>query len=135
MHLLLRKRGLPPTEIANDFSTVRKGFPGPEPYHPGQRGWVPWSPVHGAWLLFHHPPSAAADRAIALRPEVPDVQVAQAWIRYIDGDLDDALQRVREGLSNEPAWIKQHVGHGDVAKLSIVKLQGVERQKFTKVAS
>ena len=44
----------------------------------------------------------AADRAIALRPELPDVQVAQAWIRYIDGDLDDAIQRVQQAISRKP---------------------------------
>jgi TolB-like protein/Tfp pilus assembly protein PilF len=44
----------------------------------------------------------AADRAIALQPEIPDVQVAQAWIRYIDGDLDDAIQRVRQAIGRKP---------------------------------
>ena len=42
---------------------------------------------------------AAADKAIALQPELPDVQVAQAWIRYIDGDLADAIQRVRQAIA------------------------------------
>ncbi|HVR29657.1 MAG TPA: protein kinase [Thermoanaerobaculia bacterium] len=45
---------------------------------------------------------AAAERAIALAPELPDVQVAQAWIRYIDGDLDDAIQRVRQAIARKP---------------------------------
>jgi non-specific serine/threonine protein kinase len=44
----------------------------------------------------------AASRAIALRPELPDVQVAQAWIRYIDGDLDDAIERVRQAIGRKP---------------------------------
>jgi len=44
----------------------------------------------------------AAERAIALQPEQPDVQVAQAWIRYIDGDLDDAIQRVRQAIGRKP---------------------------------
>jgi serine/threonine protein kinase/tetratricopeptide (TPR) repeat protein len=44
----------------------------------------------------------AADRAIALRPELPDVQVAQAWIRYIDGDLEDAIMRVRQAIGRKP---------------------------------
>ena len=30
---------------------------------------------------------AAADKAIALQPQLPDVQVAQAWIRYTEGDF------------------------------------------------
>ena len=45
---------------------------------------------------------AAAERAIALQPQLPDVQVAQAWIRYIDGDLSDAIQRVRQAIGRKP---------------------------------
>lgn len=44
----------------------------------------------------------AADRAIALQPELPDVQVAQAWIRYIEGDLEDAIQRVSQAIARKP---------------------------------
>lgn len=44
----------------------------------------------------------AADKAIALQPELPDVQVAQAWIRYIEGDLSDAIQRVRQAIGRKP---------------------------------
>jgi len=44
---------------------------------------------------------AAADKAIALQPQLPDVQVAQAWIRYIDGDFADAIQRVRQAISRK----------------------------------
>jgi non-specific serine/threonine protein kinase len=45
---------------------------------------------------------AAADKAIALQPELPDVQVAQAWIRYIEGDFADAIQRVRQAIARKP---------------------------------
>jgi tetratricopeptide (TPR) repeat protein len=45
---------------------------------------------------------AAADKAIALQPELPDVQVAQAWIRYIEGDFTDAIQRVRQAIGRKP---------------------------------
>jgi len=45
---------------------------------------------------------AAAEKAIALAPQIPDVQVAQAWIRYIDGDLDDSIQRVRQAIERKP---------------------------------
>jgi non-specific serine/threonine protein kinase len=45
---------------------------------------------------------AAADKAIALAPELPDVQVAQAWIRYIGGDFPDAIQRVRQAVARKP---------------------------------
>jgi len=44
----------------------------------------------------------AADRAIALQPELPDVQVAQAWIRYIEGDLEDAIKRVTQAIARKP---------------------------------
>jgi non-specific serine/threonine protein kinase len=44
----------------------------------------------------------AAEKAIALQPELPDVQVAQAWIRYIDGDFADAIQRVRQAIGRKP---------------------------------
>jgi serine/threonine protein kinase/tetratricopeptide (TPR) repeat protein len=44
---------------------------------------------------------AAADKAIALQPELPDVQVAQAWIRYIEGDFADAIQRVRQAIGRK----------------------------------
>jgi non-specific serine/threonine protein kinase len=44
---------------------------------------------------------AAAEKAIALQPQLPDVQVAQAWIRYIDGDLSDAVQRVRQAIGRK----------------------------------
>jgi non-specific serine/threonine protein kinase len=43
----------------------------------------------------------AAEKAIALQPELPDVQVAQAWIRYIDGDFADAIQRVRQAIGRK----------------------------------
>jgi serine/threonine protein kinase/tetratricopeptide (TPR) repeat protein len=45
---------------------------------------------------------AAAEKAIALQPQLPDVQVAQAWIRYIDGDFGDAIQRVRQAIGRKP---------------------------------
>jgi len=46
---------------------------------------------------------AAADRAIALKPELPDVQVAQAWIRYIDGEFVDSIGRVRQAIGRKPS--------------------------------
>ena len=44
----------------------------------------------------------AAEKAIALQPELPDVQVAQAWIRYIGGEFADAIQRVRQAIARKP---------------------------------
>jgi serine/threonine protein kinase/tetratricopeptide (TPR) repeat protein len=44
----------------------------------------------------------AADKAIALQPELPDVQVAQAWACYIRGDFGDAVQRVRQAIGRKP---------------------------------
>ncbi len=43
----------------------------------------------------------AAEKAIALQPELPDVQVAQAWIRYIGGEFADAIQRVRQAIGRK----------------------------------
>ena len=45
---------------------------------------------------------AAADKAIALEPQLPEVQVAQAWVRYMEGAFDDAVQRVRQAIGRKP---------------------------------
>jgi non-specific serine/threonine protein kinase len=37
----------------------------------------------------------ASERAVALRPEVPEVMVAQAWILYAKGEYDQAIEIVR----------------------------------------
>ena len=37
----------------------------------------------------------AAEKAIALQPDLPEAKVAQAWILYASGDYDEALRLVR----------------------------------------
>ena len=35
----------------------------------------------------------AAEKAIALQPDLPEARVAQAWILYASGDYDEAIAR------------------------------------------
>mmetsp|Transcript_23678 Transcript_23678/g.42202 ORF Transcript_23678/g.42202 Transcript_23678/m.42202 type:complete len:596 (-) Transcript_23678:4562-6349(-) len=60
MHLLLRKRGLPPAEIADGFRPMGECLPGPEPHHARQRRRVVGGPIHRSRLLLHHPPASSA---------------------------------------------------------------------------
>ncbi len=43
----------------------------------------------------------ASQKAIALRPELPEVQVGQAWILYAEGQLDEAVRRVQTAISGK----------------------------------
>ncbi len=45
---------------------------------------------------------AAAQRASALQPYLPDVQVAESWILYIEGEFAGAIQRVRQAIERKP---------------------------------
>ena len=45
---------------------------------------------------------AASSRADALRPDLPDVQVARAWIRYAEEAFDDAIRLVRHAIEQKP---------------------------------
>jgi non-specific serine/threonine protein kinase len=42
---------------------------------------------------------AAAQRASALQPELPEVQVAEAWMFYADKKFEEAIQRVRRAIA------------------------------------
>ena len=44
---------------------------------------------------------AASEKAVALRPEVPEVMVAQAWILYSRGEYSDAARILRAVLSRK----------------------------------
>jgi len=46
--------------------------------------------------------SAASARATSLKRDAPEVLVAEAWILYADGNLDDAVHRVREAIAMKP---------------------------------
>jgi serine/threonine protein kinase/tetratricopeptide (TPR) repeat protein len=45
---------------------------------------------------------AAAERATALGPELPEVAVAQAWVLYAGGHYDDAINVVRQAIARKP---------------------------------
>ena len=45
---------------------------------------------------------ASAQRAAALQPNLPEVQVAQAWILYAQGDYAGAIGRVRQAIERRP---------------------------------
>ncbi|HEY3176738.1 MAG TPA: protein kinase [Candidatus Polarisedimenticolia bacterium] len=44
---------------------------------------------------------AASQRALALRPELPEAQVAQAWVLYADGQHDEAIGCVRRAIERK----------------------------------
>jgi serine/threonine protein kinase/Tfp pilus assembly protein PilF len=44
---------------------------------------------------------AASARAVALRPELPEPLVAQAWILYADGQYDEAARCVRQAIERK----------------------------------
>lgn len=44
---------------------------------------------------------AAAERATALGPELPEVAVAQAWVLYAGGHLDDAINIVKQAIARK----------------------------------
>jgi tetratricopeptide (TPR) repeat protein len=45
---------------------------------------------------------AAAERATQLGPELPEAAVAQAWVLYASGNLDDAINIVKQAISRKP---------------------------------
>jgi non-specific serine/threonine protein kinase len=45
---------------------------------------------------------AAAERATALGPGLPEVAVAQAWVLYAGGHLDDAINIVKQAIARKP---------------------------------
>ena len=45
--------------------------------------------------------NTAARRAAALRPDLPEVQVAQAWILYTDKQFDEAIQSAQQAIDRK----------------------------------
>ena len=43
----------------------------------------------------------ATEKAIAIRPDLPEVRVAQAWILYGNGNYEEAIQVVRSAIERE----------------------------------
>jgi non-specific serine/threonine protein kinase len=46
--------------------------------------------------------SAASEKAVKLKPDVPEVMVAQAWILYAKGEYEDARQITRSVIGRKP---------------------------------
>jgi non-specific serine/threonine protein kinase len=44
----------------------------------------------------------AAERATGLGPELPEAAVAQAWVLYASGNLDDAINIVKQAIARKP---------------------------------
>jgi non-specific serine/threonine protein kinase len=45
---------------------------------------------------------AASQRASALGGDAPEIQVAEAWVLYAEGVLDEAIRRVRQSIERKP---------------------------------
>jgi len=45
---------------------------------------------------------AASRRASALGGDAPEIQVAEAWVLYAEGVLDEAIRRVRQSIERKP---------------------------------
>src|SRR3989442_7766232 len=43
----------------------------------------------------------ASETAVVLRPDLPEVQVAQAWILYANGKYDEAVAVVRKAIDRK----------------------------------
>ena len=112
VHLLLRKRCLPPAEVAHHLGAVRKRLPGPQPHRAVVRRRVPVGPVHRARLLLHHPPAAVpAHAAVQVVVERRDVRVpgpcpARLFLGAEEEHLRDAE---RVGVPGGDVEVRRHV--------------------------
>jgi serine/threonine protein kinase/tetratricopeptide (TPR) repeat protein len=57
--------------------------------------------LHGRVASWMERAMKAAETATALRPDLPEVQVAQAWILYADGKFEDAAAVVRRAIDRK----------------------------------
>jgi TolB-like protein/Flp pilus assembly protein TadD len=72
---------------------------------------LPFAGIANACAQYHHHYQrettwteravAAARRAAVLRPDLPEVQVAQAWILYTDNKYDDAIQCAQRAIERK----------------------------------
>jgi tetratricopeptide (TPR) repeat protein len=44
---------------------------------------------------------AASQRAVVLRPDLPEVQIANAWVLYAGNQYDEAVQRARQAIAQK----------------------------------
>ncbi len=45
---------------------------------------------------------AASQRAVALQPDLPEVQIANAWVLYAGNQYDDAVRAARQAIERKP---------------------------------
>ena len=45
---------------------------------------------------------AASEHAAALRPDLPEADIARAWVKYADGQYDEAVKLARGALARKP---------------------------------
>jgi serine/threonine protein kinase/tetratricopeptide (TPR) repeat protein len=58
--------------------------------------------LHGRIASWMERAMRAAGTAVALRPDLPEVQVAQAWILYANGKFEDAAAVVQKAIDRKP---------------------------------
>jgi serine/threonine protein kinase len=58
--------------------------------------------IYGRDAVWMQRAQEAAERATALGPGLPEVAVAQAWVLYAGGHLDDAINIVKQAISRKP---------------------------------
>jgi tetratricopeptide (TPR) repeat protein len=44
---------------------------------------------------------ASSQRAVVLRPDLPDVQIANAWVLYAGNQYDEAVERARQAIARK----------------------------------
>ncbi len=58
--------------------------------------------IYGRDTVWMERARAAAERATALGPELPEVAVAQGWVLYASGHYDDAINVVKQAIARKP---------------------------------
>jgi serine/threonine protein kinase/tetratricopeptide (TPR) repeat protein len=58
--------------------------------------------LHGRIATWMERAMKAAGTAVALRPDLPEVQVAQGWILYANGKFEDAADVARKAVDRKP---------------------------------
>jgi non-specific serine/threonine protein kinase len=56
---------------------------------------------HGREAVWMERAKAASERAVALSPDLPEVQIAQGWVLYAAGQYDDAIRLARVAIERK----------------------------------
>ena len=56
---------------------------------------------HGREAVWMERAKAASERAVALSPDLPEVQIAQGWVLYAAGEYDDAIRLARVAIERK----------------------------------